>query len=410
MRPQSPSLLIVWLWRVVFAGAAAAGAALPGCGDSSRRDAADASGSAVALAPTASIGSPETAKAPHQSEPEPGTPESLLHEAKLLRVQPFSGVTSPEQIAAARIVRHKEIVRMATEVIAKSHDDPEKERLFDDAAFLLMNARLQLALCDDEQVRDENIDALYEHAAAFYKRQPDSKAAAEAAFTIAKLAHENARRHDSSEWLIEFARQAEVFSTKFPRERSRAASLLFSAGWSCESHGLTQPATKCYSIIAKDLSETPEAVAATGSLRRLRLVGQPLQLGGSTLGGGYVSIDEYVGKTVLVLFWQAANPHVAELMPVLADLKASRGDDLAIIGVALDEEVSAIDSFLAEHPLDWKQIYYADPSKQGWRNTAAEFYGVRVVPTLWLVGPDGRVISTNLTAESARQAVASAVR
>jgi hypothetical protein len=407
MRSQAPSALIVWLWRAVFLGAAAAGAALPGCSSSS--DPAAKSANTKSAAPLASIGAsgPQTAEAPPQTpEPVVNTPEALLHEAKMLRVKPLTGVTSQDQIAAAQLARQKELIRLATEVIAKTHDDPASERTFDDAAFLLMNARLQLALCDDEKTRNENVDAIYEHAEAFHRRNPESKTAAEAAFCVAKLAHENARRHGSKEWLEEFARQAQVFAAKFPKEESRGPSLLFSAGWSCELHGLTQPATACYTQIVNGFPGTEEAITAAGSLRRLKLVGQPLQLGGSTFDGGYVSIDQYAGKPVLVLFWQASNPKVAELIPVLAELQATHGDGFGIIGVALDEDESAIREFLSDCGLKWQQIFFADPAKRGWKNTVAEFYGVKTVPALWLVGPDGRVRTTNLNAESARQAVA----
>jgi len=407
MRSQTPSVLIVWFWRAVFLGAAAAGAALPGCSGSSETTAAKSDTSA---APLASINRPagQKAEAPSQT-PEPAvalTPEALLHEAKVLRMKPFTSVTSPEQIASARIARQKELVRLTTEVIAKTHDDAENERIFDDAAFLLMNARLQLALCDDEQTRSENIDALYEHADAFYRRKADSKAAAEAAFCVARLAHENARLAGGKEWLAEFARQAQVFATKFPKEETRGPSLLFSAGWSCELHGMAQDASACYTQIVNSFPGTEEAVTAAGSLRRLKLVGQPLQLGGSTLDGGYVSIDEFAGKPVLVLFWQASNPKVAELVPVLADLQSAHGKDFGIIGVALDEDETAVREFLEAHGLEWPQIFFADPAKRGWKNTIAEFYGVKSVPALWLVGPDGKVRSTNLSAETARQAVA----
>ena len=404
MRPQISSPLTVWLWRAAFLGAAAVGAALPGCGGSSGPEPVAQSGTKTAeAAPVASISTSE--KAPLQRpEPAAGTPEAILHAAKLLRTKPFSGVTSPEQIAEAHIDRHQEIVRMATEVLAKTHSDPEKSRTFDDAAFLLMNARLQLALCDDEKARDPNIDALYEHVEAFYKRDPKSKAAAEAAFTVAKFAHENARRHRSQEWLTEFSRQSQLFAAKFPQE-DRASSLLYSAGWSCELSGLEAEAERCYTLIAEQYPDSEKAVAATGSLRRLDLVGKPVQLGGTTFDKGHVSVDEYAGKTVLVFFWQASNPKVAELMPILEELQTARGDELAIIGVALDEDEQTIASFLENHPLEWKQIFFSNPERRGWNNTVAEFYGVKSVPSLWLIGPDGKVRATNLTAETVHPAV-----
>jgi peroxiredoxin len=185
---------------------------------------------------------------------------------------------------------------------------------------------------------------------------------------------------------------------------------LFSAGWSCELHGLTTEARQCYSLISQDFPNSEDAPTAAGSLRRIELVGKPVQLGGTTFDKGHVSVDDYAGKTVLVFFWQAANPKVAELMPVLAELQAAHGDDLAIIGVALDEDEQTIAGFLESHPLEWRQIFFSDPARRGWKNTVAEFYGVKSVPALWLIGPDGRVRSTKLTAETAMQAVATASR
>lgn len=405
MRSPNLSFVTLWLWRAAFLGAAAAGAALPGCGGPSEPDAA-ASSAAKPASPVASIDAASADSAPQQvPEPQTGTPEAVLDQAKSLRNKPFEGLTNPERIAEARLSRHKEIVRLATEVLAKTHDDPSKEATFDDAAILLMNCRLQLATGGDEATRQENTDALYEHATAFYARNPKSKAAAEAAFTVAKFAHEGARTHGTKDWLEEFARQARVFATKFPQEESRAASLLFSAGWSCELHGHTAPAKACYDQIVESFPKSDEAVTAAGSRRRLDLVGRPVQLGGSTFDGNHVSIDDYAGKSVLVVFWQAANPKVADLMPVLADLQAAQGDKLAILGVALDEDEATVEEFLKAHPLDWKQIFFADKEKRGWRNTVAEFYGVKSVPGVWLVGPDGKVRSTNLTAETIRQAV-----
>jgi hypothetical protein len=397
--------MTVWLWRAAFLGAAIAGAALPGCGSSLDSGATGKAG-AKSASPVASIdaASGDAPAPPQLPEPPAGTPEAVLHEAKLLRVKPFEGLKNPDRIAEARLARHKEIVRLATEVIAKTHDDPAKERVFDDAAFLLMNARLQLALAGDEATQKENTDALYEHAMAFHTRNPKSKAAAEAAFTVAKFAHEGARQHHTKEWLEEFARQAQVFATNFPQEESRAVSLLYSAAWSCEVNGHPTPAAACYRQIVHDFPKTDEAVTAAGSLRRINLVGQPIQLGGSTLDGGYVSIDEYAGKSVLVVFWQAANPKMAELMAELAGIQAAQGDKLAILGVALDEDEASVEHFLQAHPLEWKQIFFADKTKRGWKNTVAEFYGVKSVPGVWLVGSDGKVRSTNLTAETVRQA------
>ena len=40
---------------------------------------------------------------------------------------------------------------------------------------------------------------------------------------VARFAHENSRRHGTKDWLTEFARQSQLFATKFPREQRAAA-------------------------------------------------------------------------------------------------------------------------------------------------------------------------------------------
>lgn len=349
--------------------------------------------------------------------PEPGSPQVILQEIQRLRLLPLpnalqtesdaEGTEQPapevlkEQLARARTVRrerNQQVVQMATEVISLTAKDPRLESEFQAAVSYLLDARLQLALQGDE----ESLHALYDAAEAFYQKKPDSPAAAEAQLTLVNLAHAHMLRYGKSEprWLEEFSRQAQLYATRFPHEQSKALPLLMAAGKSCELHGLEAEAKTCYGIIQAKFPETPQAIQCTGILRRLNLPGQPLQFAGPTLDGNLVNIDDYVGKAVVVIFWAT---HVEPFREQLARLQAVTDKYkkyIQVLSVSLDSEEAEIDAFLEETGLTWPVIFHVEPTKRGWNAPLASYYGINVLPTIWIVDPQGKVASTQVTAEN----------
>jgi peroxiredoxin len=329
--------------------------------------------------------------------PKPGSPEWIISKIKQLRREPLPAETGndPQKLKAARAERNKEITKLATEAVALTHQQVDQEQSFTEAVHLLMESRLQLALQGDQ----ESIDALYDDASSLYQRDATSKAAAEAAFVVARFAHTNARRfaRDEPKWLEEFARQARIFATSFPAEEARAVSLLHAAGWSCELHGLTEEAVGCYALLKEHYPQTPQGKQVDSLLRRLTLAGKPLQLAGPTLDGGYVSVDEFHGQPLLVVFWASDADRFVERLPELQAVTnqfASVG--LKVIGVNLDGEDSQVAAFVSEHKLPWPQIFYTDPAKRRWDSPIARYYGIRDIPMVWLVDAQGVVVDTQI--------------
>lgn len=342
--------------------------------------------------PTASIGTagqPGSEKTPIAELAE-GSAEWSVREITRLLVQPLSETDDSAQLREARRERNQRIVDLATQAIASAHNDGSKELIFNAAAHHLMTATSQLALQGDR----ESVDALYEHAAALSQRDPKSRAAAEAAYTLANFAYKNAERYAEKEprWLEEFARQARLFAANFPDETDRAVKLLTTAGWSCELHGMIDDAIGCYAAIQEHAPHSPHAERVAGPLRRLNLLGKPLELAGPTINGGFRSIDDYRDKTVLVVFWSTiAKP----FMQQFSSLKAvvAKHDRLAVLTVNLDQDETAVGQFREQHAVDWPIVFHSDPEKRGWNNPVAAYYGIRNVPAYWLVAPDGTVVS-----------------
>ena len=364
-----------------------------GCGQSggSSGDQAatgDKSNGQTAALPVASISSPPTEAKP--VGPDKGTAAWLLREIIKLRTTPLPATTTPAEREQAQQQRDKKIVEMATEAVAKSHSDPKQKAVFNAAVHHLVEARLQLALRGDQQ----SIDLLYDDADSLYRREPESKAAAEAAYALARFAHTNAQRFGKREprWIQEFAHQARYFARNFPKEDSRAATLLYAAGWSCELNHLIDEAIGCYTVIKEKFPKSGQARQVTAVLRRLNLSGGSLQLAGPTIDGGFTSIDQFQGKVVLIVFWSSDTARFVKQTPLLIAASKKFGKaGFEILGINLDEEEAAVDAFLEKHPLPGQQIFYSEPEKRRWDNPIVQYYGIRNIPAYWLVDRQGIV-------------------
>ncbi|HTI51479.1 MAG TPA: TlpA disulfide reductase family protein [Planctomycetaceae bacterium] len=400
------------LRRSLWIGVSVVACAFAGCGKS---DADGASGGSGQNLPTAAIANPADAD-DDDDDDEPddpadaeaakvelkeGSPEWLIREAMKLRLEAPPKTEDVEELKAKRKERNERIIKLCQQAIAQVHQDPEKERLFSAAIHNLLEARLQQA---DSGDRDA-IDALYEDAAALYKRDPKSAAAAEGAHTLVNLAYNRAKAGAGSgnnkHWLGEFARQAAHFAGNFPTEERRSLPLLFTAARSCELAGMTKEAIDTYTQIQQQFPQSQFAGPVTAVLRRLKLPGNPPQLSGATLEGDQVVLDDLVGNPVLVVFWSTETKPFLEALPTILEVtRAHAKQGLQVVGVNLDQDVAAASQFVVKQRMTWPQIVSTDPAQQGWKNPIVSYYGILEIPALWLIDASGNVVSTSVTAET----------
>jgi hypothetical protein len=333
--------------------------------------------------------------------PEKETPEWFILQITRLRTRPLGdqvdAVTqTPEQLVQLRRERNEQIIEWATEVIARTHKDREKQRVFDLAVHHLLDAEYQLALTGDE----DHVNALYEHASSLLERDPQSKAAVEAAVTLCSLARVNVQRYAQQEprWLQEYARLAQEFAKNFPQEERQATQLLLAAGQSCEYHRLLPEAKQCYLTLVERFPRHESVRKVSPILRRLNLKGNTLQLAGPTLGGGYLNVSELTGKPLLVVIWAThADPFVKQLPALRKLLQQIPAERLTVISVNLDDDdnEAAVQTFLESNGLNWPTIFHTEAGYRGWDNPIAAYYGIQTVPHFWLVSSKGTVVETS---------------
>ena len=64
---------------------------------------------------------------------------------------------------------------------------------------------------------------------------------------------------------------------------------------------------------------------------------------------------------------------------------------LEIVGVSLDKNATRLKSFVATNKMGWIITY----SGKGWDDPTARKYGIGGIPSVWVIGKDGKVVSDN---------------
>jgi peroxiredoxin len=109
--------------------------------------------------------------------------------------------------------------------------------------------------------------------------------------------------------------------------------------------------------------------------------------------GKQVRLSDYRGKTVILDFWATwcwpcnqSLPHTESVVSACAD------KNVVALAVAIWDKQVGFDAWIKKH--NYPHIHFAiDPRPQG-QDVASSLYHVSATPTAYVIGPDGKVVTT----------------
>ncbi len=125
----------------------------------------------------------------------------------------------------------------------------------------------------------------------------------------------------------------------------------------------------------------------------------PTFSGKDVMTGEAIDLAGLRGKVVLVDFWATWCPPCRAAVPELRELQEKfGGKGLEIVSISLDRVEAPLKKYVQDNKMTWKHIF----DKGG---KLANQYSVRQIPTVFVVGRDGKLIASNPHGASLRKAI-----
>lgn len=118
---------------------------------------------------------------------------------------------------------------------------------------------------------------------------------------------------------------------------------------------------------------------------------------------GYrVQLAEFKGKYVLLDFWASWCPDCRKDIPAVKAMHEKYGKNVVFIGVSFDTDRDRWAKCVADNGMTWRQVSELKRMREA---KIAQTYGVQWIPSMTLVGPDGKVVLSTVVLERMEKAL-----
>lgn len=103
-----------------------------------------------------------------------------------------------------------------------------------------------------------------------------------------------------------------------------------------------------------------------------------------TLDGEAWSLDDRIGKVIVISFWSTDCPESMEWQSWLKDIheKFAGREDFIMVGVAVDEDAEAVKEYCRKNNMSWTQLH--EPGKRQ-KNGLSNLLKVKFTPSVWII-------------------------
>jgi thiol-disulfide isomerase/thioredoxin len=250
------------------------------------------------------------------------------------------------------------------------------------------------------------------------KQYKDQLAASAAGSNLAAYAHfkemwakyapllVNSDAKVQNEWHEELAKFVQAYPTA-----EDTPDALIQLGMGCEFSGKEDQAKNYYQALATRFPGHVLAPKADGAFRRLSLNGQPMPLTGPTLSGAQFDMSKLQGKVIVVYYWatycEVSIGDFARMKQMLATYGAK---GFEVVAVNLNDRLEDAAKYVQANAAPGTHLFQAQGDQFGLGSPLAIQYGIMALPTMILVGKDGRVINRSIQINELDQAVSKAVQ
>jgi thiol-disulfide isomerase/thioredoxin len=187
--------------------------------------------------------------------------------------------------------------------------------------------------------------------------------------------------------LDELEKAARAMIKDFPKEDQPYQILLMVA----ESSGGEKAKAIAREIAESDAPDQAKETAE-GMLKQFEALGKPLDIKFTAVDGRQVDLAQMKGKVVLIDFWATwCGPCVGEVPHVKEAYEQLHPKGFEIVGISFDQSKDALEKFVAKEQMEWPQYF----DGTAWGNKYGKEYGIRGIPTMWLVDKKGNLRDMN---------------
>jgi hypothetical protein len=160
-----------------------------------------------------------------------------------------------------------------------------------------------------------------------------------------------------------------------------------------EFGGKIEQAKNWYKQLYTNFADHHMAPRARGSEARLNLVGNAMQLAAPLLADSSKTFDiaSLKGKVVIVHYWGSYTEQYKDDFVRLKRIVDQNAKNVELVSINLDETADKAKEAVAKTQAPGTHLFHVTNKEVGLNGPLANQYGIHILPTIFVVGADGRV-------------------